>query len=132
MSDGGSRDQSKFIVRMPDGMRDRIKAHAEEHNRSMNSQIVYMLEKALFQADYDRVQAGLEPLGAIPQDDLDRMHLFIEDNERKAANRTKVLTEQGVDEMLAAINERVARIEAALAPPDDNSNHARVARKNRD
>ncbi len=98
----------------------------------MNSQIVYMLEKALFQADYDRVQAGLEPLGAIPQDDLDRMHLFIEDNERKAANRTKVLTEQGVDEMLAAINERVARIEAALAPPDDNSNHARVARKNRD
>lgn len=60
------------------------------------------------------------------------MHLFIEDNERKAANRTKVLTEQGVDEMLAAINERVARIEAALAPPDDNGHQTRVARKNRD
>jgi hypothetical protein len=120
------------MIRMPEGMRDRIKAHAEAGGRSMNMQIVYMLESALFQADYTRLQSGLEPLGNVPEDELDRMHLFIEDNERKAAKRTKVLTEQGMDEMLAAINERVARIEAALAPPEETDHQVRTARKNRD
>lgn len=45
MSDAPSQSQDKFIVRLPDGMRDRIKAAADANNRSMNSEIVATLEQ---------------------------------------------------------------------------------------
>lgn len=36
--------QEQFIVRLPDGMRDRIKEAAKENGRSMNAEIVQRLE----------------------------------------------------------------------------------------
>ncbi|MCA0338453.1 MAG: Arc family DNA-binding protein [Proteobacteria bacterium] len=47
MADGPTRDQNKFIVRMPDGLRDRIKDVADANNRSMNAEIVARLEESL-------------------------------------------------------------------------------------
>lgn len=44
MSDRSPQNQDKFVVRLPDGMRDRIKAAAEANNRSMNAEIVATLE----------------------------------------------------------------------------------------
>lgn len=41
-----SERMDRFIVRMPDGMRDRIKAEAEANNRSMNAEIVATLSLA--------------------------------------------------------------------------------------
>jgi plasmid stability protein len=41
-----SDQQDKFMLRLPDGMRERIKAKAEENGRSMNSEIVDTLERA--------------------------------------------------------------------------------------
>lgn len=38
------RDQNKFIVRMPDGMRDRIRDAAVTNKRSMNAEIIARLE----------------------------------------------------------------------------------------
>lgn len=38
-----SDKQDQFMLRLPDGMRDRIKAAAEENNRSMNAEIVATL-----------------------------------------------------------------------------------------
>ncbi|MFC3057869.1 Arc family DNA-binding protein [Paenirhodobacter populi] len=35
----------KFMLRLPDGMRDRIKAASEANNRSMNAEIVAILEE---------------------------------------------------------------------------------------
>lgn len=40
-----SQQQDKFVLRLPDGMRDRIKAAAEANNRSMNAEIVATLEE---------------------------------------------------------------------------------------
>lgn len=40
-----SRSLDKVIVRLPDGMRDRIKSAAEANNRSMNAEIVATLEE---------------------------------------------------------------------------------------
>jgi len=34
----------KFMLRLPDGMRERIKVAAEKSGRSMNAEIVYVLE----------------------------------------------------------------------------------------
>lgn len=39
-----SRDLDKVIVRLPNGMRDRIKLAADANNRSMNAEIVAALE----------------------------------------------------------------------------------------
>ena len=40
-----NRESDRFMLRLPDGMRDRIKAAAEANNRSMNAEIVAALEK---------------------------------------------------------------------------------------
>lgn len=42
-----SQTQDKFTVRFPDGMRDEIAARAERNGRSMNSEIVQILDDAL-------------------------------------------------------------------------------------
>lgn len=39
-----SQTQQKFIVRLPDGMRERIRTAAEANNRSMNAEIIHALE----------------------------------------------------------------------------------------
>lgn len=44
MSEKTGRDSEKFMLRLPDGMRDRIKSEAERNNRSMNAEIVAGLE----------------------------------------------------------------------------------------
>lgn len=41
-----SRDADKYIVRMPEGMRDHIKVEAAKNKRSMNAEIIYQLERA--------------------------------------------------------------------------------------
>lgn len=45
VQDSPSRKMDQFIVRLPDGMRDRIKAAADSNNRSMNAEVVATLEK---------------------------------------------------------------------------------------
>ncbi|MBX8827998.1 Arc family DNA-binding protein, partial [Ochrobactrum sp. SFR4] len=56
--DTPSRSLDKVIVRLPDGMRDQIKAHAEANNRSMNAEIVSLLSVAMFEADIARMSQG--------------------------------------------------------------------------
>ena len=41
-------DREQYIVRFPDGMRERIKEEAERNQRSMNAEIVFHLKRALF------------------------------------------------------------------------------------
>jgi hypothetical protein len=45
MKTAPSDNQDKFIIRMPNGLRDRIKKRADANNRSMNAEIVQVLEK---------------------------------------------------------------------------------------
>lgn len=40
--------QDQYIVRFPQGLRDRIKEEAEKNCRSMNGEIVYHLQRAMF------------------------------------------------------------------------------------
>lgn len=44
MAGKAGRGSDQFMIRLPDGMRDRIKAAAEKHGRSMNAEVVYALE----------------------------------------------------------------------------------------
>lgn len=42
------RGSDQFNLRMPDGLRERIREKADENRRSMNSEIVKILENAIF------------------------------------------------------------------------------------
>ncbi|MGA0564149.1 Arc family DNA-binding protein [Ancylobacter sp. VNQ12] len=57
-----SEAADRFQVRLPDGLRARIKAHAEQQGRSMNTEIVRVLEEAF--------PAPLDELGSIHLDAL--------------------------------------------------------------
>ena len=46
MSGKAGRGSDQFVVRLPDGMRERIKRSAEASGRSMNAEIVSVLEAA--------------------------------------------------------------------------------------
>jgi len=46
----------KFIIRLPDGMRDRIKTYAQKHGRTMNAEIIAKLE------DYNDSQSNSNSL----------------------------------------------------------------------
>ena len=44
-----SRDADKFVVRLPDGMRDQINEVAAKNHRSMNSEIIKRMERTLLE-----------------------------------------------------------------------------------
>ena len=49
-----SEKLDQYMLRLPDGMRDRIKAAAAENNRSMNAEVVTALEEWLDRSDHFR------------------------------------------------------------------------------
>lgn len=53
-----SRTAEQFVVRFPEGMRDRIKEAAEANNRSMNAEIVARLDASFASQG---AQSGLPP-----------------------------------------------------------------------
>lgn len=66
-----SRTADQFVVRFPDGMRDRIAEEAKKNNRSMNAEIVARLERSFEEPLYP--------------DDSGKLHTF-EDVERRLQN----------------------------------------------
>ncbi|WP_442580749.1 Arc family DNA-binding protein [Mesorhizobium sp. ASY16-5R] len=60
--DSESRSLDKVIVRLPDGMRDSLKAEAEANNRSMNAEIVARLE------NFPQIESLRKTLGGFMRD----------------------------------------------------------------
>ncbi|TNB46530.1 Arc family DNA-binding protein [Martelella lutilitoris] len=50
-----SRELDKYVLRMPDGLRDRIKRVAEENGRSMNAEMIARLEGSLEQDEVSKI-----------------------------------------------------------------------------
>lgn len=53
-----SRDADKFVVRLPEGMRDRIADVAQASRRSMNSEIISRLDASLTPAGQNETVPG--------------------------------------------------------------------------
>lgn len=53
------KDYDQFQVRLPEGMRDRIKADADANGRSMNAEVVARLEKPAEVIGMETVMDGL-------------------------------------------------------------------------
>lgn len=49
--DYDSRTAEKFVVRLPEGVRDQIKARAEVDDRSMNDVVVHLIKRGLNQSE---------------------------------------------------------------------------------
>ncbi|MGV6875946.1 Arc family DNA-binding protein [Pseudochelatococcus sp. B33] len=59
-----SRKDDQFSLRLPAGLRDRVKERANANGRSMNSEIIHHLERALAQP----ASAGNDPSKSLPAD----------------------------------------------------------------
>jgi hypothetical protein len=68
-----SEKQERFIVRLPDGMRDQIAEAAKSNNRTMNAEVVSRLQKS-FDAEKSRkvsfLRAGLNPPQFVDRDEV--------------------------------------------------------------
>jgi DnaJ-domain-containing protein 1 len=84
MSNSTGRDSDKFMLRLPDGMRDRIKLAADRNNRSMNAEIVATLEDAYPQPKPDVTLSDIDRLIAYAQDsvDLDQLEARLDEANR--------------------------------------------------
>lgn len=47
MSEKTNRDSDKFMLRLPDGLRDKVRSVADENGRSMNGEIVEAIKRHL-------------------------------------------------------------------------------------
>lgn len=63
-----SRTADKFVVRLPDGLRERIADVARTHHRSMNSEIIARLARSLDEESTERADSdALSDSGAAPE-----------------------------------------------------------------
>ena len=67
----------RFQIRMPNGLRERIKLAAEKHNRSMNAEIIATLEEAYppQSIDIQNLAGFLESLAGVSAPDGDTEYL---------------------------------------------------------
>jgi hypothetical protein len=106
-----SHELDRFIVRFPDGMRDRIAAAAAAAGRSMNTEIVKRL------SEYDELAAHL---GALHQQ-ISQLHakateLALE-NERLRKTRSKE-SDQALQEQAQRLSQQVSMLIARLEKAD--------------
>jgi hypothetical protein len=87
-----SRTADKFVVRLPEGMREHIADVAKTHHRSMNSEIITRLEQSL-------VQEGA--LGDEPTVRLDSPELSV--HERELLQRFRQLAHRQQNALLSLI-----------------------------
>ena len=87
-----SRTADKFVVRLPDGMRERIAEVARNHHRSMNSEIIARVEQSL-------IQEGA--LGDEPSLRLDSPELSL--NERELLQRFRQLSHRQQNALVSLI-----------------------------
>lgn len=88
-----SDKQDQFMLRLPDGLRDRIKASADAQNRSMNAEIVARIQ--------DSFQHAMAKHGEIPE--LVGKYLDSLDREKEALRETQLVAQGLVFKFLVAI-----------------------------
>ncbi|MNQ43927.1 Arc-like DNA binding domain protein [compost metagenome] len=79
-----SRTADKFVVRLPDGMRETIAQVAREHHRSMNSEIIVRLEASLI------AEGALEETKPINHAELTKQEQEMLLHFRRLSNRQQI------------------------------------------
>lgn len=110
-----SETQERFIVRFPDGMRDRISAVAKAGHRSMNAEIVARIRRS-FELDEagDTVQAGPDLDVAELKKEIARLCRMLQEHKDAAAGLFEAHKEEMVTEALRRLRSEAGE---AAAPP---------------
>lgn len=93
MLNGNSRTADKFVLRMPDGMRERIAEIAQKNHRSMNSEIVLHLEDLI-----DGAKLDLSDSTSITATCMEEVHALHAFRKLPAEKRKAMLTLLAVDQ----------------------------------
>lgn len=75
MVDRVPQDQDKYVLRFPDGMRDRLKDEAAKNGRSLNAEIVFRLAQTLEEVgaiDFNEELGFMDEIDAL-RGELDRV-----------------------------------------------------------
>lgn len=113
-----SRGSDQFMVRFPDGMRDRIKELADEHGRSMNAEIIHRLELALSEDIWER-QKFIDTLN-FKQHIIDKqLHILFE----QTAIASSLRKEAGYERALRIASEEVAAALSGAILASDQTPH---------
>lgn len=80
-----------FGLRMQPDLKARVARHAQQNNRSMNSEIINLIEFAIWQADMGRMHSGLEPLREVTDEDWEIINFAREvaDRHKKPTNPSR-------------------------------------------
>jgi plasmid stability protein len=73
-----SSKQDQFVLRFPDGMRDRIKAVADRNGRSMNAEIIARLEQSI---GFEEVYGTLEEVMLGVWKDIEELQRKVSDHD---------------------------------------------------
>lgn len=115
MSGPTGRESDKFMLRLPDGMRDRIKTAADANNRSMNAEIVATLEEK-YPVPVAPDDAGAEELLVYVLDGGDSMELRAQEANRILRSRGSGLIIRVLDQIRAKTMQARAIIVSEYSP----------------
>ncbi|MCG3462733.1 Arc family DNA-binding protein [Xenorhabdus bovienii] len=92
MSKYPSQTQDKFTVRFPDGLRDAIAKRAEENGRSMNSEIVQILQDVL-DAGVSHIDPNMSPEDAQAtfEDGIEEFRRLLTKKQEEILNTARVV-----------------------------------------
>lgn len=91
-----NRESERFMLRLPDGMRDRIKAAAEANNRSMNAEIVAALTEKFPEPTDPEFEKFYEMAQRIAPKDLKRLLVELIDKDIASGKITNQDLEDGI------------------------------------
>ncbi|MEN5424387.1 Arc family DNA-binding protein [Comamonas aquatica] len=98
--------EDKYIIRFPDGMRDRLKDAAKANNRTLNAEIVARLERS-FTADKEVEQIAFESgfETSMLREDVARLTALLQ-----KANESKANQSQNTDEIADKVATRLLKM----------------------
>lgn len=129
--DTESRHADKYIVRFPDGMRDKLKAEAKANNRTLNAEIVARLAASLVAGSTDLYEADLKTSMEIMREEfahesrLARARLLLSAYQNQAS-----LVRMRLDRELQLAEHLQAQLDEATKHGDDTA--ARITRELKD
>lgn len=116
-----SRTADKFVIRLPDGLRDRISEVARDHRRSMNSEIIARLMQSIESEARSTLtdaitlylpQAVTVEIASLAQDNDRTLHSEITHRLKRCATVDQLTDEQS--RMIGILQRRIEELETQL------------------
>lgn len=82
MSERKPQTEDKYVIRFPDGLRNRIKKAAEHNNRSINAEIITTLEEKYPPSDEGAAQEMIQLFSQLTPENQQRFIAYIKKKDK--------------------------------------------------